>query len=315
MKLTVTQSDLLKIIHDTKAVSVWNHKAGPVFWYAANVPGPFYVNTELVIGSDLAEKLLGKITAIVAATTDLAERAEQLNQLILTAYRGAPTYQKIIAAMVDKAKKDFPSGCYSFISGGERRDWLFSIPVAEELGIRHAFLFKNHQIYCKQSLSAGETALHVADLINNAASFFDAWFPILEKAGLKCAGAVCVNSRGTNGVRRLQDHGQTISVLNSIDITFFEKSCKEGLIDRATLDEIALYFKSPQEWVGKYLLGHPAVFDVPNIDKKSFERLQIFLTKDPWSLRDSYEATFTAMEAAVAKRLKAQSTTLAHETQ
>ena len=33
-------------------------KRGPVFWYAASVPGPFYVYTELVIGPALAEKLL-----------------------------------------------------------------------------------------------------------------------------------------------------------------------------------------------------------------------------------------------------------------
>ena len=29
---------------------------------------------------------------------------------------------------------------------------------------------------------AGEKALHVADLINNAASYFDLWFPLLSKA-------------------------------------------------------------------------------------------------------------------------------------
>ena len=58
--------DMIKRIHDTKAVSIWNSKTGPIFWYAANVPGPFYVTTELVIGPDLSAKLLKDITALIA---------------------------------------------------------------------------------------------------------------------------------------------------------------------------------------------------------------------------------------------------------
>lgn len=298
----MSDSAMLKLIHETKAVSIWNRKTGPVFWYAAGVPGPFYVNTELVIGPALSANLLEKITSIIASTTDLAERAKQLNQLILAAYEGSPQYKEVIAAMVSKAKQNFSADSYSFVSGGERRDWLFSIPFAQEIGLKHVLLFKDARIYCEASVKQGESGLHVADLINNAASYFDVWLPALQKAGLRCIGTVCVNSRGTHGVKRLEENGFKTVTLNGIDLDFFQQSMKGGLIDQSTLDEIALYFKSPQEWASTYLLKDVKLFDIKNLDKKSLERLQNFFDQDPWDLRAKNEGFFADMEKAIAEK-------------
>jgi len=301
--LTAANDKLLKLIHDTKAVSIWNHRTGPVFWYAASVPGPFYVNTELVIGPAIAETLLEKITAIVANTNDLAQRAKQLTELILDAHKKSPMYQQVITAMVDAAKSEFPAGNFDVVSGGERRDWLFSIPFAKSIGARHVFLFKNQSVFCAQRLKPDEKALHIADLINNAASYFDLWFPILAKAQLHYAGTICVNSRGTNGMQRLREHGKKTVALNSVDTGFFEKWRAGGLIDQDTLTEIKAYFTSPGDWAAQYLMQDVALFDVPGLDKKSFERLQSFFANDPWSLKKDHPDFFAAMKDEVAKRL------------
>lgn len=302
--MTDTDSALLKLIHDTKAVSIWNHKTGPVFWYAASVPGPFYVNTELVIGPALANELLEKITAIVAASPDNATRAAQLNDLILSAYRNSAQYQQVIGAMVAKAKSEFPAENFDVVSGGERRDWLFSIPFAHEIGKRHVFLFKNKTTYCTESFKADERALHVADLINNAASYFDLWFPLLAKAQLDYIGTLCVNIRGTNGLKRLQEHGKKTVTLNNVDVSFFEKSLASGLIDSDTLAEIKTYFASSAEWAKKYLMQDTKLFAVERLDPKSFERLQSFFANDPWSLKTGHEDFFTAMQDEINKRLR-----------
>ncbi len=304
-KMADTNNDLLKLIHDTKAVSIWNRKTGPVFWYVLGVPGPFYVNTEMVIGPELSAKLLEKITSIIASTSDPAARAAQLNDLILDAYKNSAMYRQVIAAMVAKAKTEFPAGSYDVVSGGERRDWLFSIPFAKEIGVRHVFLFKDHSTYCEEKLKAGEKALHVADLINNAASYFDMWFPILEKAQLDYIGTLCINIRGTNGLKRLAEHGKKTVTLNNVDIGFFQKSLASGLIDAGTLAELDTYFAAPKDWAEKYLMGDVKLFDVENLDKKSYERLQSFFTKDPWSLKHGNETFFAAMHAEIAKRLNA----------
>lgn len=303
--MTDTPNDMIGLIYKTKAVSIWNQTTGPVFWYAAGVPGPFYVNTELIIGADLAETLLEKITAIVSTTQDAKTRAAQLNDLILDAYHNNPDFENIITALAAKAEVEFPTGSYDIISGGERRDWLFSIPLAYRLGIPHVFLFKNKEFYSTTEITPGQKALHVADLINNAASYFDSWFPILDHARLSCAGTLCINTRGTNGLNRLRDHGQKVASLNAIDISFFESSLRNGLINQATLDEMIIYFDSPQEWGRRYLIGNPAIFDVQHIDKKSLERLQSFFQKDPWSLRNDNAVFFATITKAIQQRLNA----------
>lgn len=301
-----SQEDMIRRIHDTKAVSIWNHKTGPIFWYAASIPGPFYVNTELVIGPALSKTLLEGITAIVAETKDAQTRAEKLETLIMTAAQTDETFANIIETMVASVKTSFPEGSFTVLSGGERRDWLFSIPVAKALGIKHVYLFKNGAFYCAEPLHSGEVALHVSDLINNAASYFDNWLPILDKAGLHCIGTLCVNSRGSNGVDRLKVNGQKVVALNSVDISFFEKSLASGLIDAATLEELKVFFGSAQAWASRYVMDKPELFNAAGIDGKSFERLQTFFAKDPWALRESHPGFFQAMEAAIAERLKAQ---------
>jgi len=68
--MILSSAQLIHRIHETKAVSIWNHKTGPIFWYAASVPGPFYVNTELVIGPALSASLLKSITQIVETISE-----------------------------------------------------------------------------------------------------------------------------------------------------------------------------------------------------------------------------------------------------
>jgi orotate phosphoribosyltransferase len=266
------------------------------------VPGPFYVNTEQVIGQKLAAALLEKITAIVAATPDATERAERLNAAILPAYETAPVWQNIIRTMVAAARNAFPSGNYAFVSGGERRDWLFSIPFARAAGLPHIFLFKNRNLWCASSIPPDTATLHVADLVNNAASYFDLWLPILEKHGLRCAGTVVLNTRGTNGLQRLDAVGLKTVALNGIDLDFFEQSKANGLIDADTLEELRVYFAAPREWAARYLTGDAALFGVEGLDPKSFERLRAFFANDPWDLEKDHAPFFAAMQAAIARR-------------
>jgi len=298
-----TQSDLLKLIHDTRAVSIWDHAKGPVFWYAANVPGPFYVNTEMVIGSALSEKLLREITAIVAGTIDTQARAEQLNRLIMDAYKHTPSWQKLIATMLERARTEFVPHNFTMISGGERRDWLFSIPFAHAADLPHLFLFKNKTFYSEQPIKAGQNVLHVSDLINNAASFFDLWQPALETLKLGCSGNLCVNIRGENGLRRLTEAKQKTIALVTIDVDYFRQLHAENLISQATFEEIAIFFASAQDWAIKYLIGKPSLFNVQSCDDKSFERLRFFITHDPWKLRPHHEAFFASMQKDIEQRV------------
>jgi hypothetical protein len=267
------------------------------------VPGPFYVNTEKVVGAPLAEKLLREITAIVAGTVDTEARAKQLNHLILDAYKHDPVWQKLIATMLDRARSEFSHHDFTMISGGERRDWIFSIPFAHAADLPHLFLFKNKTHFCDKHISAGQNVLHVSDLINNAASFFDLWQPALSALHLGCSGNLCVNLRGDQGLHRLIEAGQKTVSLVTIDLDFFRRLHAADLVDRATFEEIAIFFASPQDWAAKYLIGKPDLFDASGCDDKYFERLRFFILHDPWQLRPQHESFFAAMTAEIERRL------------
>jgi hypothetical protein len=169
--------------------------------------------------------------------------------------------------------------------------------------MRHVFLFKDLTAYCDQVFEPEENVLHITDLINNAASYIERWLPGLDRAHLRCHKTICVVSRN-HGAAKLEEAGIEVVPLVRIDLSFFEKSCAQGLIDKPTLDEIALHFRSPETWAERYLLNNPGVFDVPNLDKKSFERLQKFIAEDPWALRTHHETFFNKMQAAIAARRK-----------
>ncbi len=301
--MILTSDDLLKLVHSTKSFSVWNRDKGPVFWYALGVPGPFYINVECIIGKVAAEKLLQDITDIIAAIDNLEQRSSRLNDVVMDAYANNEIFQNIIATMADCARAEFDGGAYSFISGGERRDWFFSIPLARELGLKHLFLFKDKNLYCAQPVKSGENGIHIADLINNAASYIDAWLPILNKAQLNCLGTLCVIARG-NGAQKLTDMGIKVVPLQKIDLGFFEKSLAMGLIDRATLNEIASHFVSPAGWAETYLMSKPEILAL-ELDKKSYERIRSFFTQDPWQLRPKHPDLFRQIERELADRKRA----------
>jgi orotate phosphoribosyltransferase len=302
--MTHPATDMLKLIHETKVLSIWDRVNGPVFWYAAGVPGPFYVNTEKVIGADLADNLLNTITDIMKQQPTAETRAVALNDAVMKTYRSSKIYQDVIGAMVVQAKKELTVETYAAISGGERRDWIFSIPFAVEIGKPHLYLFKDLSMYCADALPTNAVVFHVADLINNAASHFEKWFPALEKAGLRCVGTSCVNTRGV-GTKKLVDAGVKVASLANIDLAFFAESQKNGLISKDTLDEITVHFTSPQEWAKKYLLTNSGVFNVAKTDQKSFERLESFVAQDPWNLRAANPEFFTTMQSAIDARKKA----------
>ncbi len=290
--MILSQEALLKLVHDTKAVSVWNHKTGPVFWYTAGVPGPFFVNTEYLIGADIANSLVSTITEILSQTDDPAVRVARIDKAVMEAYVNNKDYKNLIETMVAEAQKSLPARSFTIISGGERRDWLFSVPFAHVMGLSHVYLFKDQSAYCGTAYGPEETALHVADLINNAASYVDKWLPALGKAKIKIDTTLVVTVRGTTGIDKLKEQNVKIIALNNIDLSFFEKWMKNGLIDQETYDELAVHFQSPQAWAEKYLIGREELFKVSKDSGKAYERVRSFFTKDPWNFYSKYPEFF-----------------------
>jgi orotate phosphoribosyltransferase len=293
---------LTAVIFSTKAVSIWNNAKGPVFWYAAGVPGPFYVNTEKLIGTEAAERLLAQISKIVDEADTPKQKADKVESVVMAEYNSNITFQKIIATMIRDSIAQFGSA-YNTVSGGERRDWFFSIPFAIESGLDHIYLFKDGSIHTKHHGTPKPhiqpKVLHVADLINNAASYIDKWIPILKSNDLAMAGTACVINRGTAGIDKLKEVGIDTCSLKTIDKSFFDDLSAIKLIEESVAQEINLYFVSKEDWARKYILSKPDLIGKEKLDAKSKERLQSFLENDPWNLKANDNDAFLNLVASL----------------
>lgn len=301
MQQPYDKDGLTTALFSTDAISIWNNQTGPVFWYAANVPGPFYVNTEKLIGAAAAEKLLEGINAIIAKDASKEEKSELIHKLVMDEYKGNTIFQKVIATLLVKAREQF-GDAYNSISGGERRDWFFSIPFAHESQLDHVFLFKDQSIFTRPYSGEAQSSpkvLHVADLINNAASYFSNWLPTLNQHNLPLIGTACVITRGSVGIDKLKEANVAICALKNIDPQFFTELRDINLIDKNAAEEINAYFTAKEDWARKYILSKPHLFKMETLDSKSKERLKFFLENDPWNLRANDNEVFSKLITAL----------------
>ena len=98
------------------------------FWYASGTLGPFYVNTHFLIESEeKANELLEKIEKAAAGNRELF--LQSILDFVKTQYETSESYKMVIDLIVEKAKEL----SFDFISGGERRDFFFSLKDGEEM--------------------------------------------------------------------------------------------------------------------------------------------------------------------------------------
>ena len=184
----------------------------------------------------------------------------------------------------------------AMISGGERKDWFFSIPVARKLNLPHIFLFKNgdyivsdHQGNRLDLDVNGQRVLHVADIINLASSYLKRWIPQLKALGAEFTETLSVAVRNQEGVKSLET--KQVSVVSPLVVgrTLFEDALRLGLINEFAFNEIRLFDESAEEWTRRYLTecGEGLVGCV-NESAATKERIAWFKSTDPYRLKGEY---------------------------
>lgn len=113
------------------------------FPYTSGEIGPYYVSSEVVQANGL----------------DYYEAISDLKKLITWT---------------------IPEEEIEIISGGETRDWVFSLPLALELGTPHFMIYKDGKIK-GGTIAEGKNVIHVADLNNQGSSPRDVWVPTIKK--------------------------------------------------------------------------------------------------------------------------------------
>ena len=218
------ENPIISWLFETDAVRVCPE--GQPFWYTSGKLGPFYINTQFLYGSEAAANSLLKTIEEACAGEKLAFY-DKVWADISAQLDSCPIYAQLIDLLTEAAAKlDV-----DFVSGGERRDFFFSMPVARKLGLGHLSIFKDLScVYtdkdgvsmdAAQAGLAGKKSVHIADLITVASSYIRAWIPAVESLGARIAYSLAVVDRDQGGSDILAKAGCPLTTLVTIKPELF----------------------------------------------------------------------------------------------
>ena len=201
------------------------------------------------------------------------------------------------------------------ISGGERRDWLFSGPVADILGYPHISLYKDGMRVERISSSRAifrvvdeldlekYSIIHVADLLTEGSSAYKSdgisekgWIPMLRHRGAHISDLIAVVSRKQGGEERLGEQKVNAHSLVAIDEEFLRAHSTDP-------ERAVTYVNDPTAWSVAYLQENGALAIIDAFDPKKTskdERSFKFLRRYEKTLREG--GKWEELEMAVGER-------------
>ena len=233
------------------------------FWYTSGKLGPFYINTHFLVKDEEEAVRMLKVIEDAASEDKLTAPGKIFSEF-MKLYNSSVTFKRVTDALVDVAAKyDF-----DIISGGERRDFFFSMLPAHILGKPHITIYKdltavwtdpefnNAKILNDNSLS-GKKILHIADLITEASSYERAWIPVIRRLGAEISDTIAVVDRHQNGRAVLKSLGVEMETLTGIDRALFDEALANGYINDDQHDLVMRFLDSPDDYMKSFLESHP----------------------------------------------------------
>lgn len=254
------ENPIISWLFETDAVRVCPE--GQPFWYTSGKLGPFYINTQFLYGSEAAANSLLKTIEEACAGEKLAFY-DKVWADISAQLASCPIYAQLIDLLTEAAAKlDV-----DFVSGGERRDFFFSMPVARKLGLGHLSIFKDLScVYtdkdgvsmdAAQAGLAGKKSVHIADLITVASSYIRAWIPAVESLGARIAYSLAVVDRDQGGSDILAKAGCPLTTLVTIKPELFEQAKALGRVTDAQVALVNSFIADPDKFMHDFLIAHP----------------------------------------------------------
>ena len=254
------ENPIISWLFETDAVRVCPE--GQPFWYTSGKLDPFYINTQFLYGSEAAANALLKTIEEACAGEKLAFY-DKVWADISAQLESCPIFSQLIDLLTEEARKlDV-----DFVSGGERRDFFFSMPVAKKLGLGHLSIFKDLScVYTDengvsmdpaQANLAGKKSVHIADLITVASSYIRAWIPAVEALGAKIAYSLAVVDRDQGGSEILEKAGCPLTTLITIKPELFEQAKALGRVTDAQVELVNSFIADPDKFLHDFLVAHP----------------------------------------------------------
>lgn len=250
-------------LFETNAVKVC-HGDKP-FWLTSGKLSAYFINTHFVYGSESdAVELLSFIDENMKS--DVSSFSLELLKRVKSQYDTNSIYHNVIDQMVSFIKENINLDDIDYISGGERRDWFFSVIISYLLDKPHITIFKDLSTYASDShfehteavtSISGKKVLHVTDLITVASSFIRAWIPAIQNLGGELIWALSVVDRMQGGKERLEDLGIKSYSLVCIDEGLFKDAFEREIIDEIQFNLVCEFIKDPDGSMESFVKEHP----------------------------------------------------------
>jgi len=230
------------------------------FWYTSGKLGPFYINTHFLIKDEAEANETLKIIE-QAISDDKKTAPKVIFNHLMKLYESSGTYKNVIDEITSKAR----NYNFDFISGGERRDFFFSMIPAHLLGKNHLTIYKDLSSCITDSNFEpvdydfnGKTALHIADLITEASSYERAWVPAIRDLGADIKNTIAVVDRHQNGRTVLEGLGVSMDTITGIDKNLFDEAKAEGIIDEVQYELVLKFLDDPDKYMKDFIVSHPS---------------------------------------------------------
>ncbi len=282
--------ELVSLLFNTKAFKVADHD-NP-FWYTSGKLGPYFINVDYLYGSQKDSEDLLKIIDDLLANHDKEEIPKKLYEILYKHYENNDTYKTTIDKLVSYIEKNFQLDLIDYISGGERRDWYFSILVANFLGKPHITIYKDlttvfstcdfEETTTIDNLP-GKRVFHLADILNTGSSFERAWVPAINKLGSKINWALFVVDRNQSGDKNLLNIGVQPYSLLSLNEDLLDIALKNNIITPEQKTMLVQYMEDPDGTMRNFINKHPTfIDDVINnsTNEKSVKRAKLCKEKN-----------------------------------
>lgn len=280
--------NLISWLFETNALRVCPEEKP--FWYTSGTIGPYYINTHFLVGSE--EKANEILEFIDKEKEDKLGVSEKLLKIFSETYSNDEIFKPLVDSMCKFIKDNINVDEIDYVSGGERRDWFFSLIIAKLLGKPHITIFKDLDAVVFDGVKSqridnlnGAKVIHVADLVTEASSFDRAWIPAVSNLGGKIFWSVVVVDRCQGGGELLSSKG--IRPFSMIDVNkgLFQEAVKLNYINNEQYSLIAGYVDNPKESMQEFLLNHPMfIQDALQADKKTQERARLCLDKKIYNI-------------------------------
>lgn len=260
------------------------------FWYTSSKIGPYYINTHFLYGSE--EKANNLLKVIDVCKENKMECSEIILELAYKNYETDEIYRGLITSMCEYIKANFDLKKIDYISGGERRDWFFSLIISNLLKIPHITIFKdlsavlyNNGVSTEIQDIKNANVLHIADIITEASSYVRAWIPAIQALNGNLKYSLVVVDRLQGGAEKLNSAGVESHALMNVDKTLFDGALEEGHITQLQHKMLMDFLENPTETMRAFLKEHPEFLEKSlQSDAKTAERARICIEQNIYKL-------------------------------